>query len=119
MYTELGKFLRHLRIDNREILKDMAMKLGYSSAFLSAIETGAKKPPKDFTNKMRTIYKLSEEELEKFKIAMDYSLDAIEINLKNISHEKQNVGVLFARSFDSLDENIVKQIENLLKKEED
>ena len=32
--TEFGKFLRKLRIDNEELLKDMAIKLNTTPAFL-------------------------------------------------------------------------------------
>ena len=42
MLTALGKFLRKLRIDNGEILKDMADKLGVTASFLSAVENGKK-----------------------------------------------------------------------------
>jgi len=48
MITEYGKFLRKLRIDQGQILKTMAEKLGVSSAFLSAVENGKKKIPKTF-----------------------------------------------------------------------
>ena len=43
MLTSIGRFLRKLRIDHGEILKDMADALGVSSAFLSAVENGKKK----------------------------------------------------------------------------
>ena len=42
MITSLGRFLRKLRIDQGEILKDMADKLGVSVSFLSAVENGKK-----------------------------------------------------------------------------
>ena len=42
MLTSLGKFLRKLRIDNNELLKDMAQKLNVSVSFLSAVENGKK-----------------------------------------------------------------------------
>lgn len=45
MLTSVGRFLRTLRIDHGEILKDMADVLGVSSAFLSAVENGKKKMP--------------------------------------------------------------------------
>ena len=47
MLTSIGRFLRKLRIDHGEILKDMADALGVSYAFLSAVENGKKKCPKD------------------------------------------------------------------------
>ena len=42
MITKIGDFLRKLRLDNQQILKDMAEVLGVSSAFLSAVENGKK-----------------------------------------------------------------------------
>ena len=38
MLTSFGKTLRKLRIDNEELLKDMALKLGVTLAYLSAVE---------------------------------------------------------------------------------
>lgn len=38
--TNIGKFLRDLRIEKQELLYDMARKMGIGSADLSAIETG-------------------------------------------------------------------------------
>ena len=42
MLTEFGKALRRIRLDNDELLKDMADKLKVSSAYLSAVENGKK-----------------------------------------------------------------------------
>ena len=38
MITNFGKFLRKLRVDHNEFLKDMAARLGVTVAYLSAIE---------------------------------------------------------------------------------
>ena len=40
MLTSLGIFLRKLRLEQREVLKYMADKLGVSASFLSAVENG-------------------------------------------------------------------------------
>ena len=40
MLTALGRFLRKIRIDRNELLKDMADKLEVSASFLSAVENG-------------------------------------------------------------------------------
>ena len=45
MAIKLGKFFRKLRIENGEVLYDMAMKLEVSSSFLSRVENGKKRPP--------------------------------------------------------------------------
>lgn len=38
MATNYGKVLRKIRVDRDELLKDMAGKLGITSAYLSSIE---------------------------------------------------------------------------------
>ena len=40
MITPFGKYLRKLRIDHDEKLKDMAAKLGVTGSYLSAVEIG-------------------------------------------------------------------------------
>ncbi len=47
MLTEFGKAIRKIRLDKGEILKDMAKRLGISSAFLSAVENGRKNVPEN------------------------------------------------------------------------
>lgn len=49
MLTEVGKFLRKVRIDHDEILKDMATKLGVSVSFLSVVENERKNIPDERT----------------------------------------------------------------------
>ncbi len=56
--TNLGKQTKKLRIDNEELLMDMANKLGISASYLSSIETGKRKAPKDFIEKIENIYKV-------------------------------------------------------------
>ena len=57
--TELGKFLRKLRIDNGELLKDMAIKLNVTPSFLSMVETGRRSIPKKWEEEIEKIYSLS------------------------------------------------------------
>ena len=45
MLTKFGKELRKIRIENDEILKDMADKLNVTAAYLSAVENGNRKVP--------------------------------------------------------------------------
>lgn len=58
MLTDLGKYLRKLRIDNGELLKDMADKLEISCSYLSSIETGKKKLTEQIKKKLIYTYKL-------------------------------------------------------------
>ncbi|GAF63604.1 putative transcriptional regulator [Bacillus sp. TS-2] len=52
----LNIFLWDLRVKERELLKEMADKLGLSSAELSAIEHGKKPMPKGFLDRIQTLY---------------------------------------------------------------
>ncbi len=45
--TEFGKFSRKLRIENDELLRDMANKLGVTASYLSAVEIGKRNIPKN------------------------------------------------------------------------
>ena len=57
--TEFGKFSRKLRIDNGELLKDMAIKLNVTPSFLSMVETGRRSIPKKWEEEIEKIYSLS------------------------------------------------------------
>ena len=63
MLTPLGKFLRKLRLDNDQLLRDMAERLDMPSSTLSAIETGRRKPPQGFAEKVGRAYALADEPL--------------------------------------------------------
>lgn len=71
--TKLEKALRGYRITHGLVLKDMAEHLGYSSAFLSAVETGRKKIPSDFFQRLELVYGLTEEKLESIYKNTDFS----------------------------------------------
>jgi transcriptional regulator with XRE-family HTH domain len=69
-----GKALRKLRIDRNLLLKDMADALGYSSAFLSAVEMGRKKIPADLIQRLETLYSLNPIEIESLRKAAEKSI---------------------------------------------
>ena len=83
--TELGIALRKIRLDKHELLREMAAKLNVSSAFLSAVETGKKRPPANFVNKISDLYDLSSSEKEELLHAAEMSLDEVRINLSGAS----------------------------------
>ena len=78
MLTSIGKFLRKLRIDRGEILKDMAEKLDVTVSFLSAVENGRKKMPSSWNARICSLYDLS------FQQQKDFT-KAIEIEPKYVS----------------------------------
>ena len=103
MITEYGKFLRKLRIDQGQILKTMAEKLGVSSAFLSAVENGKKKIPKTWEEKLVKEYKLDEEQLTELRRSQQDSQQLIEINLAMLTDAQKDTAFAFARSLERFD----------------
>lgn len=116
MITSLGKFLRKVRLDYGEILKNMADRLNVSSAFLSAVENGKKRMPDTWYEKLKDNYSLSEEQIEDLIQADFESRESLEISLSDVSVDKQRLAISFARQFDSLDEETSQRIINILNK---
>ncbi len=63
MVTDFGKFCRKLRIDNDEIMKDMAKKLEVTPSYLSAIEKGKRTIPTDWAEQIANHYELSKQQI--------------------------------------------------------
>ncbi len=59
--SEFAIFCRKLRLDNNQILKDMADVLGVSSSYLSAVENGKRKIPDDWYEKISKSYCLTKD----------------------------------------------------------
>ena len=116
-YTQFGKYIRKLRIDRCEYLKDMADKLGVKSSFLSMVETGNKNIPSEWFDRISEIYSLNEEERNEMKQAIEDSKNYVKINLKKSSEVKRKVSMVFARSFDEMSPETAKKIIELLNKD--
>ncbi len=117
MITEFGKFLRKIRIDRGEILKDMADKLGVTPAFLSAVEVGKKNVPETLLVKISYEYELSDSEKNELIKLSKEAVVSVKINLCNSSHAQRNAAIVFARDFSTLSEDTANKIVKLLKKE--
>lgn len=116
-YTKFGKFVRKLRIDRCEYLKDMADKLNVKSSFLSMVETGVKSIPASWPESIISIYSLNEAEQKELNEAVEDSKNSIKINLKNASDLKRQTSIVFARSFDEMSPETAQKILELLEKE--
>lgn len=107
MLTQVGIFLRQMRMGNNEILKEMATKLDVTSAFLSAIENGKKKMPKSMRNKIVKKYDLSKEDIDALDNAILESNDTVEINIRHLSNDRKELAISFARTFGELNDDDV------------
>lgn len=114
MATELGKFLKKLRIDRDELMKDMATKTGIASSTLSSIEMGRRNPPKGFVEKLTTEYKITGSQLEDLKIAVLQSRREIPMKLSNMTDGDKSLAISFARKFENLSQEDKNRIQRIL-----
>ena len=119
MITSLGKFLRILRIQHSEILKNMAERLGVSSAFLSSVENGKKKMPVLWFERLRELYGLDDAQMEELRKANLETSNQVELNIKNATQPQRDLAILFARQFNDIDEETSKQIAELLNRQKE
>ena len=108
--TEFGKFSRKLRIDNGELLKDMAIKLNVTVSYLSAVEIGKRNIPEKWEEEIVRAYHLNLQEREELKEAIIYSKKVFKINFEK---EEKDLILMLARKVDNMDEkekNNLKQI---------
>lgn len=115
MLTEFGKYCRKLRIDRGELLKDMAEKLNVTSSYLSAIEVGKRKVPKNWVELISKQYNLDNEQTELLKKAAIHSQNEVKFDLNKYNANDKNLILAFARKFDELDEDFKSQIKKMLK----
>lgn len=103
MLTSFGKFCRKLRIDNGELLKDMADKLGVTSSYLSAVENGKRNVPQEWLHDISNTYALSSDQTEELQRAIEESQTVLKFDLKEFSNEKRDILMAFAREHKRLD----------------
>lgn len=120
MVTALGKFLRKLRLDNDELLFDMAGKIDVPTSTLSAVETGKRRPSKGFAEKVIKAYRLTEEQMQQLYASVSEANDwNIGIDASAFSPKDQTTAVAFARRFSDLNGDEKEAIWQILSKGKD
>jgi transcriptional regulator with XRE-family HTH domain len=114
MLTVFGIALRKLRIDHRETLKSMADKLHMSSSYLSAIEVGKRNIPDDLIGKISRVYMLDQNTVNELENASFDSQNEVTLALENALPNKREAALLFARTFDVLDEPTAERLREIL-----
>jgi len=115
MLTEVGKFLRKLRIDHNEILLDMSEVLNVTPSFLSAVENGKKSMPPTWYNIIVSGYSLNEQQITEFQEAIAKTQSSISINLNDISDTRKMTVLSFARQISELEDDQVHKINEILR----
>ncbi len=114
MVTEYGKLLRKIRIDQDEILKDMAGKLEITSAYLSSIENGKRPIPVNMTKTIVAKYKLDDFMADSLLEAEDSIKKNVEINLNTANQSQKTVVLSLARQFEQLTDEQLEKIRQIL-----
>lgn len=86
MTTQFGVFLKKLRLNNNELIKDMAKKLDVSPSFLSRVENGKKDIPDVWYKKIIDLYNLNEKEQNDLKQAINNPQKDLKINSKRFKN---------------------------------
>ncbi|MGN7478929.1 helix-turn-helix domain-containing protein [Solibacillus silvestris] len=121
MLTQFGKFCRKLRIDNGELLKDMANKLEVTSSYLSAVENGKRNVPQEWPTKIIDFYELDQEQQQELQKVIQESKKELRIDFSNYDNEDKQVLMALAREFkdmDQVDKDTIKSILLSLKNKE-
>ena len=117
MLTSVGRFLRKLRIDNGEILKDMADKLNVTVSFLSAVENGKKRMPSLSNNRICALYHLNDNQRSEFTAAIAETENSVEMSFDGVAAGNRELAVSFARRFADFDEKQLSTIRRFLEEE--
>ena len=109
MLTSFGKFSRKLRIDQGELLKEMADKLGVTSAYLSAVEVGKRNVPEEWIDKITSIYGLAANEVVLLRSAYDQAVTQLKIDMTDHAPRQREAAMVFAREFKEMDEEAINE----------
>ncbi|MBE5936014.1 MAG: helix-turn-helix transcriptional regulator [Lachnospiraceae bacterium] len=101
--TDFGRFCKKLRIDNDELLADMSAKLGVTAAFLSQVENGKKKPPKEWETKIQELYRINESQVSELKDSIYRAINSECIDITSYNMGEKEIMLSFARKIKTLD----------------
>lgn len=91
----------------------MAAKLGVSSAFLSKVENGKKKPPKEWRNILIKDYQLDEQKIKELDQYMFEAQNYDSIDISFMNDNDRMMMLSFARKFNNIDkEKLQKFLKN-------
>ncbi len=119
MLTSFGKFCRKLRVDNDELLKDMADKIGVASSYLSAVENGKRNVPQEWVDRIARSYSLNALELAELNQAVQESQNTLKMNFEGFSGEDKIIFMAMIREFKGLNEQDRAKIKEIFLKNEE
>jgi toxin-antitoxin system, antitoxin component, xre family len=118
MATNYGKVLRKIRVDRDELLKDMAGKLGITSAYLSSIENGKRQIPTGLTRTIAEKYELNHETIKKLEEAEDNTRTSIQFDFTDANENQKTTVLKLARQFSDLSDEQLAEIRRILSRKD-
>lgn len=117
--TEYGKYLRKLRVDSNETMKDMAEKFGVTVSYLSAVELGKREIPSSWNSKLFDNYQLDKVKISELNSSYATTINEIKFNLQGYDTYERKLVASFARQLDLFKLEDFKELESLLNKKGD
>lgn len=116
MLTALGKELRKLRIDSGVNMMGMAATMGFSTAMLSAIETGRKRVPGDFVDRLERAYPDLRARRTQLEALVNLANREVRVSLDEASEDDALLVTELARRFSDLSDGQKDSLRNVLKR---
>lgn len=118
MISKFGLYIREIREKENDSLRQMAIKLGISATFLSAMEVGRKQIPLEYVEKIKGIYDLTEEQVMELEDSIYETNERLPIELALMNDAQKDVSLMFARRIKTADENLLRKLKEALLDEE-
>lgn len=112
--TPFGITCRKLRLDKGLRLMDVASKLGRSSAFISAIETGRKSIPDAYMLSLTRAMDLSPAEVKELRRAADRTRK--EVLVEKLPEDQRELVAAFARRLDHVPSKVMAELKKIVLK---
>lgn len=104
MVTDFGKICRKIRIDNGEVLKDMAAKLSVTTAYLSAVEIGKRNVPQDWIGKIKNEYNLDDRQYQQLQDSLYEIKKYVKIDLEEQTQTDRELILEFHKNLKNLND---------------
>lgn len=112
--TPFGKFTRKLRVDNEELLKDMAENLDVTVSYLSAVEIGKRNIPAKWESIIIEKYNLNSEQRKELEENIFISSKVIKLNTSDLDQDRKDLVYALARKLKDLNKDEVKDLKDIL-----
>lgn len=114
MATRIGDFTKELRKEKGEMMIEMAEKLRMPKSYLAQVESGVRKPPKYFEERIRAEYTLRREQLEELRECMFVTINKERVNITAFEDDIKEIILKVVMRIEK-DENFAAEVNNLLR----